>query len=76
MGELLDTSVLIEIFSGNKKILEQLSKYNSTFELPSIVVFELYCGTLKEREEVMLEMMPKVPFDDESAKIAGKFSGT
>ncbi|WP_335755234.1 type II toxin-antitoxin system VapC family toxin [Thermococcus siculi] len=36
-----------------------------------MVVFELYCGRLKEREELMLEMMPKVEFNEEAAKIAG-----
>ncbi|WP_297507617.1 type II toxin-antitoxin system VapC family toxin [Thermococcus sp.] len=70
MDGLLDTSVVIELFGGNRKVIEGLSP-GETYALPAIVVFELYCGHLKEREELMLEMMPKVEFNEEAAKIAG-----
>ncbi|WP_456365499.1 type II toxin-antitoxin system VapC family toxin [Thermococcus sp.] len=70
MDGLLDTSVVIELFGGNRKVIEGLSP-RGTYALPTIVVFELYCGHLKEREELMLEMMPKVEFNEEAAKIAG-----
>ena len=70
MDGLLDTSVVIELFGGNRKVIEGLSP-GGTYALPTIVVFELYCGHLKEREELMLEMMPKVEFNEEAAKIAG-----
>lgn len=70
MDGLLDTSVVIELFGGNRKVIEALSP-GETYALPTIVVFELYCGHLKEREELMLEVMPKVEFNEEAAKIAG-----
>ena len=70
MDELLDTSVVIELFGGNRRVIEALSP-GGTYALPTIAVFELYCGHLKEREELMLEMMPKVEFNEEAAKIAG-----
>ncbi len=70
MDGLLDTSVVIEIFGGNRRVIEGLSP-GETYALPTVVVFELYCGHLKEREELMLEMMPKVEFNEEAAKIAG-----
>ncbi|WP_297069722.1 type II toxin-antitoxin system VapC family toxin [Thermococcus sp.] len=70
MDGLLDTSVVIELFGGNRKVIEGLSP-GGTYALPTIVVFELYCGHLKEREQLMVEMMPKVEFNEEAAKIAG-----
>ncbi|AEC51895.1 nucleic acid-binding protein [Pyrococcus sp. NA2] len=70
MDKLLDTSVIVEIFGGNKKVIESLSP-NETYAIPTIVLFELYCGNLKEREVLMLEMIPKVEFNEEAAKIAG-----
>jgi tRNA(fMet)-specific endonuclease VapC len=70
MDGLLDTSVVIELFGGNRKVIEGLSP-GGTYALPTIVLFELYCGSLKEREELMLEMIPKVEFNGEAAKIAG-----
>jgi len=71
MDGLLDTSVVIELFGGNRKIVEALYREESEYALPTVVLFELHCGHLKEREELMLEMMPKVEFDENSAKIAG-----
>lgn len=70
MDGLLDTSVVIELFGGNRKVIGGLSP-GGTYALPAIVLFELYCGSLKEREGLMLEMMPKVEFNEEAAKIAG-----
>ena len=71
MDGLLDTSVVIELFGGNRKIVEALYSEEMEYALPTVVLFELHCGHLKEREELMLEMMPKVEFDENSAKIAG-----
>ncbi len=71
MDGLLDTSVVIELFGGNRKIVEALYREEREYALPTVVLFELHCGHLKEREELMLEMMPKVEFDENSAKIAG-----
>ncbi len=62
--------MVIELFRGNRKVIEGLSP-GGTYTLPTIIVFELYCGHLKEREELMLEIMPKVEFNEEAAKIAG-----
>jgi len=70
MDGFLDTSVVIEIFCGNRKVIERLEA-EKTYYIPTIVLFELYCAHLKEREELMLEMMPKVEFDENSAKVAG-----
>ena len=72
MDGLLDTSVVIELFGGNRKVVEELyQEGDREYHLPTIVLFELHCGHLKEREELMLEMMPKVEFDENSAKVAG-----
>jgi len=72
MAKLLDTSVVIELFGGNRKVLEELYKEgDKEYYLPVIALFELQCGHLKEREELMLEMMPYVDFDRNSAKVAG-----
>ncbi|MBO8174999.1 MAG: type II toxin-antitoxin system VapC family toxin [Thermococcus sp.] len=72
MDGLLDTSVIIEIFRGNKKVLDTLVKKGLIYGVSTITLFELHCGTLKEREELMLEKLPKLEFEEESAKIAGK----
>ncbi len=37
-----------------------------------ISLFELYCGSLKEREKIFLEKVPKLNFDESSARLAGK----
>ncbi|USS40237.1 type II toxin-antitoxin system VapC family toxin [Thermococcus aggregans] len=72
MDGLLDTSVVIEIFGGNRRVVDGLyQEGNKEYSLPTVVLFELHCGHLKEREELMLEMIPKVEFDENSAKIAG-----
>ncbi|MCD6189585.1 MAG: type II toxin-antitoxin system VapC family toxin [Thermococcus sp.] len=72
MAKLLDTSVVIELFGGNRKVIEELYKEgDKEYYLPVIALFELHCGHLKEREELMLEMMPHVDFDRNSAKVAG-----
>jgi len=46
MDAILDTSVIIEIFRGNKGILDELKDCG----IPVITLFELHCGTLKDRE--------------------------
>jgi predicted nucleic acid-binding protein len=61
--------VIIEIFRGNKDTLYQICDYNC--KITSITVFELYCGNLKENEMIMIDNLPKLNFDNKSAKIAG-----
>ena len=71
MDATLDTSIVIELFRGNKKVLEALPK-DLICGISVITLFELYCGSLKEREEIFLEKIPKLNFDEKSAKLAGK----
>ncbi|WP_456421042.1 type II toxin-antitoxin system VapC family toxin [Thermococcus sp.] len=71
MAELLDTSVVIELFKGNQKVSVQLSE-DAEYALPSIVLFELLCGNLKPRQRLVLEKMPVLDFDRASAEIAGE----
>jgi len=71
MDAILDTSVIIEIFRGNKDVIDKLSK-DLEYGISVITLFELYCGRLKEREEIFLEKVPKLSFDEKSAKLAGK----
>ncbi len=72
MVVVLDTSVLIDIFRGNKKTLEELKKYKEEiFAITSITLFELWQGKLKEVEKFVLDNLPKYPFDEKSAKLAG-----
>ncbi len=71
MDAILDTSVIIEVFKGNSKVVKSLPS-EWVYGLSAITVFELYCGTLKEKEELMIEKLPKLHFDEKSAKIAGE----
>jgi len=71
MDAILDTSVVIELFRGNRRVLEALPK-DLIYGISVITLFELYCGSLKEREEIFLEKIPKLNFDERSAKLAGK----
>ncbi len=52
-------------------MLEALPK-DLIYGISVITLFELYCGSLKEREEIFLEKVPKLNFDEKSAKLAGK----
>ena len=72
MDAILDTSVIIEVFKGNEKVLNTLLRENLVLGIATITLFELYCGSLKEREKLMLEKLPKLEFDEKSAKIAGE----
>ncbi len=72
MDAILDTSVIIEIFRGNKRILDELKDETTVYGISVITLFEPHCGTLKEREEMFLEKIPKLDFDEKSAKFAGK----
>ncbi len=47
---LLDTSIIIELFSGNKTIADKINKQKS-FYLPAIVVGELYTGVFASTNE-------------------------
>ena len=71
MDAILDTSVIIELFKGNREVLEKLSR-DTVYGISVITLFELYCGTLKEREEIFLDRVPKLNYDESSARLAGK----
>ena len=71
MAQLLDTSVVIELFKGNTIVSSQLPQ-KEDYALPSIVLFELLCGRLKPRQRLALEKMPVVNFDRASAEVAGE----
>ena len=71
MAQLLDTSVVIELFKGNTIVSSQLPP-KEDYALPSIVLFELLCGRLKPRQRLALEKMPVVNFDRASAEVAGE----
>jgi len=72
MDAVLDTSVVIEIFRGNKRVAEKiLSESSTVYGISVITFFELQCGKLKEREEIFLENIPKLDFDEKSARFAG-----
>jgi len=62
MDAILDTSIIIEIF------LDELPR-NLEYGISVITLFELYCGELKEREEIFLEKMPKLDYDERSANL-------
>ncbi|WP_371731572.1 hypothetical protein [Thermococcus sp. MV11] len=50
MDGLLDTNVVIGLFGGNRKVVEALYREGAReYHLPTIVLFELHCGHLKER---------------------------
>jgi len=72
MDAILDTSVIIELFRGNEKVLRELqSREDTVYGISVITLFELYCGSLKEKEKLFLEEIPKLGFDEKSAKYAG-----
>jgi len=71
MDALLDTSVIIEIFRGNRRTRDRLAELGLEYGISTITLFELHCARLKPREELMLEKIPKLPFDEMSAKLAG-----
>lgn len=71
MDAILDTSVVIELFKGNKSVLDKLSR-DFSYGISIITLFELHCGTLKEREEIFLERIPKLSYEEDSARIAAK----
>lgn len=71
MDALLDTSVIIEMFRGNERVRNRLIELGLNYGISTITLFELHCAHLKPREELMLEKLPKLPFDEESAKLAG-----
>jgi|GEM_PF-466054 hypothetical protein len=73
MDAILDTSLVIEIFKGNASVVKiLLSNDTLTYGISAITLFELHCGTLKEKEELFLDSIPKLNFDDKSAKFAGR----
>lgn len=70
MDGFLDISVVIEFFGGNRKVIEGFF-LGEIYVFFVIVFFEFYCGSLKEREELMFEMILKVEFNEEVVKIVG-----
>ncbi len=72
MDLILDTSIVIEIFGGNERILEHLRKNrNRVFGITSVTEFELFCVDLKEKEVIMLDSLPACDFDKKAGRIAG-----
>ena len=72
MDLILDTSVVIEIFGGNKKVFGYLSRYkDKVFGISSITEFELFCVELKEKEVIMLDNLPTREFDKKAGRIGG-----
>jgi len=72
MDLILDTSVVIEIFGGNKKVLDYLSRdMDKVFGISCITEFELFCVELKEREVIMLDNLPTREFDKKAGRIGG-----
>ncbi len=71
MDALLDTSVIIEVFRGNERVRDRLIELGLNYGISTVTLFELHCARLKPREELMLEKLPKLPFDEGSAKLAG-----
>lgn len=71
MDAIIDTSVIIEIFGGNKIILNKLRSKELIYGITTITLFELHCGTLREKEELMIEKLPKIEFEEKSARIGG-----
>jgi hypothetical protein len=59
------------LFKGDKGLLEKLNG-DTVYGISVITLFELQCGSLKEREEIFLEKIPKLNFEESSAKLAGK----
>ena len=51
--------------------MDHLSKLNMEYGISTITLFELHCVKLKPKEELMIEKIPKLPFDEASAKLAG-----
>jgi predicted nucleic acid-binding protein len=67
-----DTSVIIEIFGGDKQVLDYLSRYNDkVFGLTAITEFELFSVELKEREVIMLDSLPTQEFNKTAGRIGG-----
>lgn len=42
------------------------------YGITTVTLFELHCGTLKEKEELMIEKLPKIEFEERSARIGGE----
>ncbi len=72
MDLILDTSIIIDIFGGNERILNHLRKYrNKVFGITSITEFELFCVELKEKEIIMLDSLQTCDFDKKAGRIGG-----
>jgi hypothetical protein len=68
---IVDTSVIIEIFKGNSKVLDSIRSHNLVYGISTVTLFELSCVELKEKEKLFLEYIPKLDFDSRCAEIGG-----
>jgi len=76
---LLDTNTVIALFKGEAEVWARIDGLaQDTCLLPSIVIYELYCGANKsQRREANLDRIEKlrfavVDFDREDARAAGE----
>ncbi len=78
MKFLLDTNVVIQIIGGHRRLISRLSEYvPNDFAIPSVVMFELYCGAYKS--EKVLDNLARIDalqfrvldLSDADAKAAG-----
>ena len=78
---LLYTSIIIELFSGNKTVADRINKLNS-FYLPAVVVGELYTGVFSSSHESkhlkklrdFLSLATIIEINDETAEHYGKIA--
>ena len=69
MDAILDTSIIIDLFKGDRDLLEKLPK-NFIYGISVVILFELHCESLKEREELFLVKMPKISLQESLERLA------
>ena len=80
---LLDTNIVIEVFSGNKSIAEKINKL-PRFYISSIILGELYTGVnrvsnkAKHLKQLMafLELCTVLTIDDTTAELFGEITAS
>ena len=72
MERILDTSVIIAIARNNEKVINYLleNHKNTTFHITAITRFELKCGRTKDIEDLYINMLKTLPFDDRATDVA------
>ncbi|WP_457550819.1 type II toxin-antitoxin system VapC family toxin [Archaeoglobus sp.] len=72
MERVLDTSIIIAIARNNERVINYLleNHKNTTFYITAITRFELKCGKTKDIEDLYINMLKTLPFDDRSADVA------